>query len=364
MRHTSIIAAIGLALAMALSAAPAQAQLQHTFVSSTGLDTNNCSLATPCRHLQAALLATTAGGEIAILDSAGYNGGLTVFITKSVSIVNPGGFEAEIAPPSGGYGIVINAPATDAVSLRGLSIDGGGIGYIGIQFNSGASLTVENCVIRHVTNSGIDLSSNAASSFVVSNSLVADNGLNGIQTYASTSATATIVVNRVEADNNGGVGIYTSADVNGIVNATIVDSVAVNNAYGFVLYAGNVTMTRVTANSNQYGILVDGSSAPGPMNATVEDSAASHNSANGITVQSSGSVHPVVMVRNSDVSNNQNGLSSNPGGVMLLARTAVTGNSATGALLNGGPIYSYGDNNIDQNLNQVAGGTLTSILTR
>src|SRR5271169_3183206 len=107
MKHTSIIVAIGLALAVALPAAPAQAQLQHTFVSSQGLDTNNCSLATPCRHLQAALLATTQGGEIAILDSAGYNGGTTVTITHAVSIVAPLGIEAEIAPPSGGIGIVV-----------------------------------------------------------------------------------------------------------------------------------------------------------------------------------------------------------------------------------------------------------------
>src|SRR5271169_315352 len=132
MKHSTIIVAISLALAVALPAVPAQAQLQHTFVSSQGNDANNCSLATPCRHLQAALLATTSGGEIAILDSAGYNGGTTVTIMQAVSIVAPLGIEAELAPPSGGTGITINAGYSDTISLRGLTIDGGGIGANGI----------------------------------------------------------------------------------------------------------------------------------------------------------------------------------------------------------------------------------------
>ena len=73
MKQTSIIVAVGLALAAMLSAAPAQAQSQHMFVSSKGSDANKCSLATPCRHLQTALAATLAGGATLILDSAGYN---------------------------------------------------------------------------------------------------------------------------------------------------------------------------------------------------------------------------------------------------------------------------------------------------
>src|SRR5271169_919939 len=209
MKHSTIIVAIGLALAVALPAVPAQAQLQHTFVSSQGLDTNNCSLAAPCRHLQAALLATTAGGEIAILDSAGYNGGLTVTITQAVSIVNPGGFEAEIAPPSGGVGVVINAGANDAISLRGLTIDGGGLGFDGIRFNSGGSLTMENSVIRNLNGAGIAFFPNTASNLHVSNTLVANTD-KGIQVFPSSTGPVyivTAVFNHVEAINNATYGI-------------------------------------------------------------------------------------------------------------------------------------------------------------
>ena len=133
--------------------------------------------------------------------------------------------------PSGGIGITINAGTNDAVSLRGLSIDGAGVGATGIAFGSGASLTVENCVIRHMNGDGIDfLSSTATSALTVSNSLVADNGGNGIHLTPTGSATA--VFNRVEANNNGDHGILadgaSSAGTN-TINATVSDSVAAGN---------------------------------------------------------------------------------------------------------------------------------------
>ncbi len=96
--------------------------------------------------------------------------------------VNPGGYEAGVTVPSSDIGIVINANSGDAVSLRGLTIDGGGNGTTGIRFITGTSLTLENCIVRHVTQDGIDfLSSSATSALTVSYSLVADNGNNSIQ---------------------------------------------------------------------------------------------------------------------------------------------------------------------------------------
>src|SRR5450759_625409 len=96
MNRATIIVAVGLALAGALPATPANAGAARTFVSPTGSDSNLCTLTAPCRFLQAALVQTNAGGEIAILGTAGYNNGATVTIDKAVSIVNPGAFEAGI----------------------------------------------------------------------------------------------------------------------------------------------------------------------------------------------------------------------------------------------------------------------------
>src|SRR5665213_2601398 len=146
-KHNKIVIVFGLILAV-LTAAPAYAQL--VYVASQGSDANNCSLQLPCRSLQHALTISDAGGEIAILNTGGYNGGTTVTIDKAISIVNQGGYEAGISFLSGVPGIVINAGPNDAVSLRGLTIEGAGVGTTGIQFNSGASLTVKNCVVRHI----------------------------------------------------------------------------------------------------------------------------------------------------------------------------------------------------------------------
>ena len=310
MNHTTIIAAVGLALAAVLSAAPAQALglNQHSFVSSQGLDTNNCTLAAPCRHLQAALAATIAGGEIAILDTAGYNNATTVTISQAVSIVNPGGFEAEISPPWGGIGIVISAGTNDAVSLRGLSIDGAGVGATGIKFNAGASLTVENCIIRHVTGDGIDFySTTATSALTVSNSLVADNSGIGIVLQPIGSATA--VFNRVEANNNG-----------------------------------------------SHGIMVDGTNSAGTntINATVSESVAAGNSggAGFFSVSNSGKAPTSLMVYHSVAANNSDGVAAaGPGATLRLANSTVTGNGNGWAVPTaGGVLYSYGDNYIDGNV--------------
>ena len=119
--------------------------------------------------------------------------------------MNAGGFEAGIFVPSGGTGIVINAGANDAVSLRGLTIEGGGTGYNGIVFNSGQSLTVQNCVIRHMSNSGnagIYFAPTASSSLFVSHTVVSDNGYAGIWVFPSGSGAVSAVFNDVEANNN------------------------------------------------------------------------------------------------------------------------------------------------------------------
>ena len=57
-----------------------------------------------------------------VLGTADYG---TFTINKAISIVNGGGFEAGIMVPSQGTGIVINAGPNNAVSLRGLTIEGG-----------------------------------------------------------------------------------------------------------------------------------------------------------------------------------------------------------------------------------------------
>jgi hypothetical protein len=84
---TSLPTIAGALLAFGLSAAPAQAGPNRTWVSGHGTDSGPCTRAAPCRTFAFALSQTAAGGEIDVLDPAGY---ATVTITKAISIVNDG----------------------------------------------------------------------------------------------------------------------------------------------------------------------------------------------------------------------------------------------------------------------------------
>src|SRR5262245_33822857 len=136
-------------LALGMLAAPAQAQLARTWVSSLGNDANDCNRSTPCKTFQRAHDNTLALGEISVLDPGGYG---AVTITKGISIINDGVGEAGALVSGGLNGITINAGPNGKVSLRGLTIKGIGFGGgNGIVFNSGNSLTIENCVVRNLS---------------------------------------------------------------------------------------------------------------------------------------------------------------------------------------------------------------------
>jgi len=233
MQHTSfVIVVIGLALSAAPPASATLSGNARSFVSPTGNDANSCTLAAPCRTFAQAIAATNAGGEIAVLGTAGY-GAFT--IEKAISIVNPGGFEAGITVPSGGTGITISAGASDAVSLRGLTIEGAGGGAVGIQFNSGRSLSVENCVIRHLVGgyplgTGIEFVPNATSTLSVSNSVASDNESHGIAVYPSAPGTVGAVIDHVKLNNNG-FGLLVGGNFlsTGSLKVTLADSVVASN---------------------------------------------------------------------------------------------------------------------------------------
>lgn len=120
--------------------------LPRTYIASNGLDTNDGRLATPCRSIGAALAQTDPGGEIVVLDSAGYG---TVSINKSVAVIAPPGIYAGITVTAG-TGIDVTA---GVVALRGLTLRGPG-GAVGIHIGN-AIVHIERCVISGFTQFGI-----------------------------------------------------------------------------------------------------------------------------------------------------------------------------------------------------------------
>jgi hypothetical protein len=306
------------AFASSLCAAPVQAAgVARTFVSAAGSDSNNCAnVATPCRHFAAAFAATATNGEIYVLDPANY-GSLT--ITHAVSIQGHGW--GSIAPVSGGNGITINATSTDDVNLDGLTIDGTGLAGNGIVFNSGKSLTVENCVVRNMGGHGLQFYSTATTTQIlaVSNSYFNDNAGNGIVIEPLSSGAITAAIDRTEFHDNANIGLFVYA-VNGTgpVSVAVTDSIAANGDSfngntGFDVESAtnhsvsNLSLTHSLAVGNAIGV------AAGSSNAT-----------------------------------------------LWLAQSTVTGNATGYSASNGGVIKSYGDNYLAAG-NGSNTGTLTSV---
>jgi hypothetical protein len=301
MTRTTFIAA-ALALAVTLPAVPAQATgASRTFLSAAGSDSNNCTnVATPCRHMAAAYAATAPNGEIYVLDPANY-GSLT--ITGPVSIEGHGW--ASIAPVSGQAAITINAPgATDKINIIGVVLDGTAVSNTtGIFFNSGGSLTVRDSVIRNFSNSGIFFNPSTVSQLFVSNTLVSDNGADGISIQPVFSGTAVGVLDHVQLIGNAVDGLILDS-LGQPINVTISDSVSANNENGLIAFS--TTSSGGTAN---------------------------------------------LMVRNCTIANNtSDGLKGwNAGALIRVTRSTITGNGTGWEIVSPGIVTSYGDNNIDGN---------------
>jgi len=193
----TLIWACGLTLA-----AQAHAQATRTWVSGVGDDANPCSRTAPCKTFAGAISKTATGGEINVLDPAGYGG---VTITKAITIANEGVGEAGVLV-SGTNGIIVNAPSGSQVNLRGLVIEGLGTGLNGIRVLSG-DVRVENCVIRDFRGNpgaGINVEATAASRVFVGTSSISGN-LTGIQ--SANSAAAPVVIQDTTIDRNTNFGI-------------------------------------------------------------------------------------------------------------------------------------------------------------
>ena len=146
----SSIPSVLLALVFAISAVPesAVAASQRTFVASSGVDAGNltCSLASPCRSFNVAIGNTNAGGEVVILDTAGYG---SMVINKSITVIGPSGIYGGISVGAPGTdGVTINAGNGDTVKLRGLDITGLG-GLNGINVVNAAGVHIEKTSISN-----------------------------------------------------------------------------------------------------------------------------------------------------------------------------------------------------------------------
>lgn len=233
----------------------ASAQATRTWVSGVGDDANPCSRTAPCKTFAGAISKTAAGGEISVLDPGGFGG---VTITKSITINNLGG-EAGVLV-SGTNGIVINAAATDRITLRGLTIEGVGTGLVGVRVLSAKEVIVEACQIQgfrgSATSAGIALVPAAGTTrLTVRDSTINANGQAvagsaGILVKPSGAATAIADINNVHLANNATAVITDSSLTTGWVYATIRDSQIVGSTLDGVLAKSAATGTHRIAVEN------------------------------------------------------------------------------------------------------------------
>ena len=325
-------------VASAFYVAPAQAQATRTWVSGTGSDANACSRFSPCQTIGVALEKVQAGGEINCIDAGGF-GGFT--ITKSVTI-DCSGTAASILATSG---IQINDsstafPGTIRVIIRGLTILGNtgndqdalgnpGQGTTGINFVSGASLTVDNVVIERYNAgiaTGINFRPSGAAQLSVHHSVITDNGSGG--------AGGGIVIHPTGA----GSAVVSLSDVTLLRNAAAglsVDTTGNTGAAGITVAMHNVSI----ANGNAQGISVLTPSGTTRAALLLKDVTISGNAYNGIFANGSGAV---VRVGDSTITGNYGGIQGLGGAqILTFGNNQLVGNPTAGVPNNGvfsGPV--------------------------
>ncbi len=221
-----------------VASAPALAtgSLTRTFVSSSGVDTNPCTVALPCATFAAAYAAVAVNGIVAALDPGKYG---PLNITSPVTI--NGNRWAAITGQAGSGAITINAGSGD-VTLIGLELDGAGVGTQGIYLTSNlsenTSLNIRDCVISHFTDSGITIQPTSSNindmNILIENTFSLNNGVDGIKVEPAGIAIVKGVITGSTVANNNSNGL----EIDGSVIITVATLVATNNnAYG--IYANS-----------------------------------------------------------------------------------------------------------------------------
>jgi hypothetical protein len=266
-------------------AAPLAAHAQaptKVFVASYGSDANDGSRGSPKRNFQAAHTVVADGGQIVVLDTAGY-GALT--ITKSLAITVPPGVNGFVTVTGGSSGITINAGASDSVSLRGLIIEGGGspAGGFGIIANSVGALAVEDCTVRNFQEGIFARSSTAARVFV--RRCTARNCGDGLAASCAGSASVSFIATGCQLEQNTNTGAIASPFGSGNVDLTLIGCVLSGNASGVGALGTSLVRLdgcRITGNNKGVNLFVISGSTSQILsrgNNTLENNAAGNTAA-------------------------------------------------------------------------------------
>jgi hypothetical protein len=320
MTRTFLSLTFAAALLAVLPTSPAGAVNARSYVSGKGSGVA-CTLAAPCAALQTAQDATIPGGEVYCLDGGVSDAIVGLSIDRSITIDCHGSVSW----------VILNEPGI-TVLLRNLTITSFnqlGISGVGVDFQNGAALTLENCVVENWNN--------------------------------------------LSAANPPGIGIRV-APLNGTVaKLHVIDTLIRGNGLpgsggGIVIEpfgpgSARVVIEHSRVENNTSGIVANGTGSTGLISVHVRDSVVANNVLSGISaITSAGhSTTAVVVDRSSSLLNGANGiLSQGVNAFMLLKESTVLSNVTGLSAVSGGTIFSYQNNGLSGN---VSDGAPTAVLT-
>jgi len=326
MLKRSVLTPLALMAALASGWAPQAmaAAAQRTFVASTGNDVNACTLALPCRSFGVAIAQTLAGGEVIVLDSAGYG---PATISQPVSIIAPPGIYAGVSVFSG-TGLTVSAGA-GKVTLRGLSINSlNAAATVGISFLSGTALYLDNLTITNFPA--------ASSGLFLTNSSIHDNG-KGAALGASS----------------------------GILTVSIESTLFARNGTGAAFGDGTAgTVHASTFSGGTTGVSVAPPTPAKTASIEVRDCTISDNSGTGVTATQTGAGLPLTLVSvvSSQVSGNAIGVQvTGVNSSAYVSDSTITRNATGVSPVSSGTIVSGGDNRL---VNNTSNGAFSSTVIK
>jgi len=291
---------------------------RRSFVAAAGADVGTCTPAAPCRSFGYAIDQTSAGGEVIVLDTAGYG---AVAITKAITIAAPPGVYAGITVVAGN-GVTVNAGATDVVVLRGLTVTGIGATN-GVAVLSTGTTHLEGCVISGFE-TGLLFEVGAGSTLIVADTVLRDNNL-GINALGFGLKGGLAVV-RSRLHHNAFFGIK----LQDVDRASVADSYLGSNQTGIAV----LTTTAATAHTSL----------------SIQRTEFTQNT-NGLIARSTAATanKTFVDIANSTVAGGRVGINAEDGGFIRVAGTQITGNlfgiaqGGTGVLVTLGTNMLYGN---------------------
>lgn len=359
--RATLRALTAVALLSAFAAAPPSYGAQRTFVSGKGSDANPCSLALPCRSFPPAMAQTSDGGEIIVLDSAGYGG---LDINQSLSISVPPGVYAGVTV-TGPWGMSITG-ATTRVALRGLTFNSQAGGQTGVSHAQGLSLTVEDCTFSGFASAALTLVA-PGSTALVRNTTIRDGSGSGIG--IGTGVDAVIDGVRVlDTGSGAGIGLYDGG------SALVRNSVIRGNAAGIDVLVTSPGSTRlvvedsVIANNQTDGVRMHAAYAGARAEVTLSRNAITRNANNGVRASANNGAAGFLTANDNLVTRNaQDGFYTSVYGggtlVVLASNNTVTFN-ANGFLSGAGVTFRTRTNNTVENNATDTSGAITSITPR